>query len=125
MLKLNFSVSDLFEEAAIEKTRRSSISGVQYKVQLKRQRCGFSIVASGGDYILKPVPYNTYAQVSIDFIELGNLFSVDSDEVKSLLSLFEKKHKEVENAIKASFLSTEAQERYLEKFYDRIRAIKQ
>lgn len=296
MLKLNFSVRDLLENTTIEKTFRSSVSGVQYKVQLKRQRRGFSIVASGGDYILKPVPYNTYAQFtsdipanealtmdiaekifdihvaehelvemsngeyayltkrfdrlngksiqqedfcqlsgrtsqshgdnykydssyeelaslirqfcpaaaienpkvffiiifnyifangdahlknfslykskhgdhvltpaydllntalhfpneptatgleffadghytpmyeklgfysSIDFIELGNLFGVDREEVKYLLSLFEIKHKEVETAIKTSFLSTEAQERYLEKFYDRIRAIKQ
>ena len=66
MLRLDFSVSDLNLHANREKTRRASISGVQDKVQLKRIRGGFAVVESGGDYILKPVPRNTYAELAAD-----------------------------------------------------------
>lgn len=36
--------------------RRSSISGVQDKVELRRSRGEFSVVEKGGEYILKPIP---------------------------------------------------------------------
>ena len=66
MLRLDFSASDLNLPANREKTRRASISGVQDKVQLKRIRGGFAVVEFGGDYILKPVPRNTYAELAVD-----------------------------------------------------------
>ncbi len=66
MLRLNFSASDLNLPETRDKTRRSSISGVQDKVQLRRIRGGFEVVESGGDYILKPVPRNTYAELAAD-----------------------------------------------------------
>ena len=66
MLRLDFSASDLNLPVNREKTRRASISGVQDKVQLKRVRGGFAVVESGGDYILKPVPRNTYAELASD-----------------------------------------------------------
>jgi serine/threonine-protein kinase HipA len=66
MLRLDFSVSDLNLAENREKTRRSSISGVQDKVQLRRVRGRFAVVASGGDYILKPVPRNSGAELASD-----------------------------------------------------------
>ena len=66
MLRLDFSASDLSLAENREKTRRASISGVQDKVQLRRVRGGFIVVESGGDYILKPVPRNTYAELAAD-----------------------------------------------------------
>ena len=66
MLRLDFSASDLNLEENVAKTRRASISGVQDKVQLRRVRGGFAVVESGGDYILKPVPRNTYAELASD-----------------------------------------------------------
>ena len=66
MLRLDFSVSDLNLPVNREKTRRASISGVQDKVLLKRIRGGFAVVESGGDYILKPVPRNTFAELAAD-----------------------------------------------------------
>jgi serine/threonine-protein kinase HipA len=66
MLRLDFSVADLNLGERREKTRRSSVSGVQDKVQLKKIRGGFEIVDSGGDYILKPVPRNTFAELAAD-----------------------------------------------------------
>ena len=66
MLRLDFSASDLNLPVNREKTRRASISGVQDKVQLKRVRRGFAVVESGGDYILKPVSRNTYAELAFD-----------------------------------------------------------
>ena len=66
MLRLDFSVSDLNLPVNREKTRRASISGVQDKVQLMRIRGGFAVVESGGDYILKPVPRNTFAELAAD-----------------------------------------------------------
>ncbi len=66
MLRLDFSVSDLNLAENREKTRRSSISGVQDKVQLRRVRGRFAVVESGGDYILKPVPRNSGAELASD-----------------------------------------------------------
>ena len=66
MLRLDFSASDLNLPVNREKTRRASISGVQDKVQLKRIRGGFAVVESGGDFILKPVPRSTYAELAAD-----------------------------------------------------------
>ncbi len=66
MLRLDFSVADLNLGERRVKTRRSSISGVQDKVQLRKIRGGFDIVDSGGDYILKPVPRNTFAEFATD-----------------------------------------------------------
>ncbi len=66
MLRLDFSVSDLNLPENREKTRRSSISGVQDKVQLRRVRGRFAVVESGGDYILKPVPRNSGAELASD-----------------------------------------------------------
>ena len=66
MLRLDFTYDDLGLVPAAEKTRRSSVSGVQEKVQLKRVRGGYEIVASGGDAILKPVPRNTAAKFAAD-----------------------------------------------------------
>ena len=66
MLRLDFSVSDLNLPATRDKTRRASISGVQDKVQLKRVRGRYVVVESGGDYILKPVPRNTFAELATD-----------------------------------------------------------
>ena len=66
MLRLDFSAADLNLEANRSKTRRASISGVQDKVQLRKVRGGFAVVEQGGDYILKPVPRNTYAELAAD-----------------------------------------------------------
>ena len=66
MLRLDFSVSDLNFADIRDRTRRSSVSGVQDKVQLRRVRGGFEVVESGGDYILKPVPRNTSAELAAD-----------------------------------------------------------
>lgn len=66
MLRLDFSVSDLNLAEIRDRTRRSSVSGVQDKVQLRRVRGGFEVVESGGDYILKPVPRNTSAELAAD-----------------------------------------------------------
>ena len=66
MLRLDFTHDDLGLVPMAEKTRRASVSGVQEKVQLKRVRGGYEIVASGGDAILKPVPRNTAAKFAAD-----------------------------------------------------------
>ena len=66
MLRLDFIYDDLGLLPAAEKTRRASVSGVQEKVQLKRKRGGYEIVASGGDAILKPAPRNTAAKFAAD-----------------------------------------------------------
>ena len=62
MLRLDFSLDDLSLPPLSEKTRLASISGVQDKVQLSRRRGRFSLVESGGDYILKPVPRHSGAR---------------------------------------------------------------
>ena len=49
-----------------ERVRRSSVSGVQEKVQLRRVRGGYEVVERGGDAILKPVPRNTAAKFAAD-----------------------------------------------------------
>ena len=66
MLRLDFTYDDLGLRPVTEKTRRASVSGVQEKVQLKRVKGGYEIVASGGDAILKPVPRNTVAKFAAD-----------------------------------------------------------
>lgn len=66
MLRLDFTYEDLGISPFAEKVRRSSVSGVQEKVQLKRIRGGYAVVASGGDAILKPVPRNTVAKFAAD-----------------------------------------------------------
>jgi len=66
MLRLDFTVADLNLPVNRDKTRRASVSGVQDKVQLRRVRGGFVVVESGGDYILKPVPRNSYAELAPD-----------------------------------------------------------
>ena len=66
MLKLDFTYADLNLPATLSVTRRQSISGVQQKTQLLRQRGRFVPVESGGDYILKPVPRNTPARLAAD-----------------------------------------------------------
>ena len=81
MLRLDFSASDLNLPVNREKTRRASISGVQDKVQLKRVRGGFAVVESGGDYILKPVPRNTYAELASD-IPANEALTMDIVEMK-------------------------------------------
>ena len=66
MLKLDFTCTDLNLPATLSVTRRQSISGVQQKTQLLRQRGRFVPVESGGDYILKPAPRNTPARLAAD-----------------------------------------------------------
>jgi len=66
MLRLDFSYDDLQLPVQRDVMRRASISGVQDKVQLKRQGDKYVIVESGGDYILKPVPCNSAAVLAED-----------------------------------------------------------
>ena len=66
MLKLDFTYEDLNLPQMREKVRRSSVSGVQEKVQLRRVRGGYEVVDRGGDAILKPVPRNTAAKFAAD-----------------------------------------------------------
>ena len=66
MIRLNFTYDDLDLPQVREKTRRSSVSGVQEKVQLRRVRGGYEVVGRGGDAILKPVPRNTAAKFAAD-----------------------------------------------------------
>ena len=66
MIRLNFTYDDLDLPQVREKTRRSSVSGVQEKVQLRRVRGGYEVVERGGDAILKPVPRNTAAKFATD-----------------------------------------------------------
>ena len=57
MIVLPFVHADLNLPSSPEGApKRSSISGVQDKVELSRRRGIFSVVESGGEYILKPVP---------------------------------------------------------------------
>lgn len=73
MLSLDFTYADLELKAVDAKLRRSSVSGVQEKVQLKRTRNRFEIVDRGGDYILKPVPRQTAARLAADIPENEHL----------------------------------------------------
>ena len=66
MLRLDFTLADLSLPQQRETTRWVSISGVQDKVQLHRQGMRFVPVASGGDYILKPVPSHSSARFVYD-----------------------------------------------------------
>ena len=66
MLRLNFTYDELNLPQMREKVRRSSVSGVQEKVQLRRVRGGYEVVERGGDAILKPVPRNTAAKFAAD-----------------------------------------------------------
>jgi len=65
---LPFKAEDLIGGAGAysERTRRSSISGVQDKVQLLRKRGGYEVVESGGTHILKPVPRSGYMRLAGD-----------------------------------------------------------
>ena len=57
MIVLPFTHADLNLPAAESgMPTRSSISGVQDKVELSRRRGVFSVVERGGEYILKPIP---------------------------------------------------------------------
>lgn len=66
MKTLPFTKADLRLPAAVRKERRNSISGVQTKVLLAREKGSFALVESGGDFILKPVPENTTARFAMD-----------------------------------------------------------
>ena len=66
MLRLDFTLEDLDLPQRRATTRRASISGVQDKVQLHRQRGKLILVESGGDYILKPVPRHSAARLRRD-----------------------------------------------------------
>ena len=66
MIELDFTYDDLNLPQMRERVRRSSVSGVQEKVQLRRVRGGYEVVESGGDAILKPVPRNTAAKLAAD-----------------------------------------------------------
>jgi len=59
---LPFVKADLRLPAIARKNRRNSISGVQTKVLLSLVNGEFTIVESGGDYILKPVPEDSEAR---------------------------------------------------------------
>lgn len=68
MKTLPFKAEDLIGGAGAYsgQTRRSSISGVQDKVQLPRKRGGYEVVESGGTHILKPVPRSGYMRLAED-----------------------------------------------------------
>lgn len=66
MKTLPFTKADLRLPAAVRKERRNSISGVQSKVLLAREKGTFVLVESGGDYILKPVPADSEARFASD-----------------------------------------------------------
>ena len=52
----------MFQKSVHYYNELRSISGVQDKVQLSRRGGRFSLVESGGDYILKPVPRHSSAR---------------------------------------------------------------
>lgn len=68
MKTLPFKAEDLIGGAGAysERTRRSSISGVQDKVQLLHKPGGYEVVESGGTHILKPVPRSGYMRLAGD-----------------------------------------------------------
>lgn len=66
MLRLPFTAADLGLPPYRDWTRRSSVSGVQDKVQLRRRRGGFDVVESGGDHILKTVPRSPHIRLARD-----------------------------------------------------------
>ena len=63
---LPFVKADLRLPTAIRKGRRNSISGVQTKVLLSLVDGAFTLVDSGGDFILKPVPDDSEARFAAD-----------------------------------------------------------
>lgn len=146
MLRLDFTYDDLGLLSVSEKTRRASVSGVQEKVQLKRVRGGYEIVASGGDAILKPVPRNTVAKFAADIPanehltmrnaakvfgvhtaenELGRCFGVGEAEVRKMMAVFSARTDDVEEEVSNSLLSDAAKTLYLSLFKDRLRALAQ
>ncbi|MCQ2390246.1 MAG: HipA domain-containing protein [Kiritimatiellae bacterium] len=57
MTNLPFTRAELNLPIADERSpRRSSVSGVQDKVELARRRGRYEVVESGGEYLLKPIP---------------------------------------------------------------------
>lgn len=66
MRTLDFIKADLRLPAAVRSTRKNSISGVQNKVLLARNKDKLELVESGGDYILKPVPMDSEARFAED-----------------------------------------------------------
>lgn len=66
MKTLPFTKADLRLPATVRKARRNSISGVQSKVLLAREKGRLVLVESGGDYILKPVPIDSEARFAND-----------------------------------------------------------
>ena len=63
---LPFTKADLRLPMAIRKGQRNSISGVQAKVLLSIIDGQFEVVASGGDFILKPVPEDSRSKFAAD-----------------------------------------------------------
>ena len=63
---LPFTKADLRLPMAIRKGQRNSISGVQAKVLLSIVDGQFQVVASGGDFILKPVPEDSRSRFAAD-----------------------------------------------------------
>jgi len=63
---LPFVKADLRLPTALRKSQRNSISGVQAKVLLSLQDGAFSVVESGGDFILKPVPEDSRSRFAVD-----------------------------------------------------------
>ncbi len=63
---LPFTKADLRLPMAIRKGQRNSISGVQAKVLLSIVDGQFEVVASGGDFILKPVPEDSRSRFAAD-----------------------------------------------------------
>lgn len=63
---LPFTKAELRLPVAVRKERRNSISGVQSKVLLSLVNGEFSLVESGGDYILKPVPEDSESRFAAD-----------------------------------------------------------
>ena len=68
MLRLDFTYDELGIPPSSALRRRSSVSGVQEKVQLKLspKTNRYEVVDRGGDAILKPVPRNTMAKMATD-----------------------------------------------------------
>lgn len=63
---LPFVKADLRLPAVLRKNQRNSISGVQTKVLLSLENGSFSVVESGGDFILKPVPEDSRSRFAAD-----------------------------------------------------------
>lgn len=70
---LPFTKADLRLPMAIRKSQRNSISGVQSKVLLSLSKGEFTVVESGGDFILKPVPEDSLSRYAADIPANENL----------------------------------------------------